>query len=124
VKWQKPPDELKQALERAVQGVECQKRMMFGFPAYFANGHMFLGLFESQLFMRLPDQIRAATERQAGPLRHLEPMPGRPMKEYFVLPGSFLANEKSLAALIAQAAAHAQSLPAKAKRPAKRRGSS
>lgn len=67
---------------------------------------MFLGLFESQLFMRLPDRLRAATERQAGLLRHLEPMPGRPMKEYFVLPGSFLANEKSLATLIGEAAAH------------------
>jgi TfoX/Sxy family transcriptional regulator of competence genes len=124
MKWQKAPEELKAALERAVQGTACEKRMMFGFPVCFTNGHMFLGLFESQVFIRLSDQLRAALETRTGPLRHLEPMPGRPMKEYFVLPASFYSSEKDFAALIADAAAHAKGLPAKAKKPGPRNGPS
>ena len=124
MKWQKAPEELKAALELAVQGTACEKRMMFGFPAYFTNGHMFLGLFESQVFIRLSDQLRSALEARTGPLRHLEPMPGRPMKDYFVLPASFYSSEKDFAALIAGAAVYAGVLPAKKKKPGSRNGPS
>jgi len=122
-KWQKAPEELKAALDRAVQGTVCEKRMMFGFPAYFADGRMFLGLFESKVFARLSDQLRSALEAKAGPLPHLEPMPGRPMKEYFVLPPSLYAHEKDFAKLIGEAAAHARTLPPKAKKTVARGGS-
>jgi TfoX/Sxy family transcriptional regulator of competence genes len=116
MKWQKAPEELKAALDRAVQGTTCEKRMMFGFPAFFVDGHMFLGLFESKVFARLSDQLRSALEAKVGPLPHLEPMPGRPMKEYFVLPPALYSNEKDFQKLIGDAAVHARSLPPRAKK--------
>jgi len=116
MKWRKAPEDLKTTLDLAMQGIGAEKRMMFGFPAYFINTNMFIGLFEDKLFIRLPDQLREATERRTGALKHLEPMPGRPMREYFVLPQSFYSTEKDFRALIAAAAAHARSLPAKVKK--------
>ena len=116
MKWQKAPADLVALLDRAIQGVDCEKRQMFGFPACFAAGHMFAGLFEARVFVRLPDQLRASVEKRSGPLRNLEPMPGRPMKEYFVLPESFYSHEAELAALLVQAAARARSLPVKVKK--------
>jgi hypothetical protein len=116
MKWQKAPEELKALLERASRDVDCEKRAMFGFPCCFANSHMFAGLFESRVFVRLSEPLRASLERKTGPLPHFEPMPGRAMKEYFVLPRSFYMNEADFAALLVGAAAHARTLPAKAKK--------
>jgi len=53
VKWIKAPEELKLLIEDLMAPVDCQKRPMFGYPAYFINGHMFAGLFQDKLFIRL-----------------------------------------------------------------------
>ena len=116
MKWRRAPEELKEILDRAMQGVDAEKRMMFGFPAFFINANMFTGLFEDKLFIRLSDELREATERRTGALKHLEPMPGRPMKDYVVLPESFCMKESGLEALIRAAAVHARMLPAKVKK--------
>jgi TfoX/Sxy family transcriptional regulator of competence genes len=116
MKWRKAPDELISILDLAMGGVDAEKRTMFGFPAYFINANMFIGLFEDKLFIRLPEELREATERRAGALKHLEPMPGRPMKAYVVLPQSFYSKERELTALVRAAADHARSLPAKVKK--------
>jgi len=65
-------------------------RPMFGGIAAFANGHMFTGLFGAELFVRLPDEQRAA-QLNAG-WHNLEPMPGKPMREYVVVPGEWRTN--------------------------------
>ena len=61
-------------------------RPMFGSVAGFVNGQMFMGLFAADLFVRLsePDRERLTSEAGGGPL---EPMPGRPMREYVTIPG-------------------------------------
>jgi hypothetical protein len=45
MKWRKAPHELKATLDLAIKGIGSEKRMMFGFPAYFINTNMFIGLF-------------------------------------------------------------------------------
>ncbi|MCX7039645.1 MAG: hypothetical protein NT005_11015 [Spirochaetes bacterium] len=45
MKWRKAPEDLKTTLDLAMQGIGAEKRMMFGFPAYFINTNMFVGLF-------------------------------------------------------------------------------
>ncbi len=117
MKWRKAPEELKAVLDLAMRGVAAEKRMMFGFPAYFINANMFIGLFEDKLFIRLSDDLRKSTEQRTGALKDLEPMLGRPMKDYVVLPQSLYSKEKDLEELIAAAAIHARSLPPKAKKP-------
>ena len=54
-------------------------RPMFGSVAAFANGYMFMGLFAPELFVRLPDDERAA--QMAAGWHQLEPMPGKPMRD-------------------------------------------
>ena len=57
---------------------------MFGSVAAFVTGQMFMGLFADELFVRLGEADRDAA-RAAG-AGVLEPMPGRPMREYVTLP--------------------------------------
>jgi TfoX/Sxy family transcriptional regulator of competence genes len=57
---------------------------MFGAIAAFTNGWMFMGLFATELFVRLDEAGTAAvTAAGGGPL---EPMPGKPMKGYITIP--------------------------------------
>jgi len=51
MKWVKAPDELKILPEEVMKGFECEKRLMFGYPAFFINSNMFAGLFQDQLFV-------------------------------------------------------------------------
>jgi TfoX/Sxy family transcriptional regulator of competence genes len=57
---------------------------MFGAIAAFTNGWMFMGLFASDLFVRLSDEDDAAVRAVGGTV--LEPMPGKPMRGYVTLP--------------------------------------
>jgi hypothetical protein len=55
-------------------------RPMFGSLAAFANDQMFMCLFADELYYRLGEEDRTGLEAAGG--RALEPMPGRPMREY------------------------------------------
>ena len=84
----KSDTEDKTAFRRLVPDDErVTTRPMFGSVAAFANGHMFMGLFGVELFVRLPEEQRAA-QLDAG-WHNLEPMPGKPMREYVVVPGEW-----------------------------------
>jgi hypothetical protein len=56
MKWRKAPDELKATLDLAMRGVDAE------------------------LFIRLPDELREATERRVGSLKHPGPMPAEVKK--------------------------------------------
>ena len=60
-------------------------RPMFGSVAAFVTGQMFMGLYADELFVRLPAEGRRMVMEAGG--GQLEPMPGRPMREYVTLPG-------------------------------------
>jgi hypothetical protein len=114
VKWTKAPDALKLHIEDLMKDIECEKRPMFGHPAFFINRNMFAGLFGSKVFLRLsPGQ--AVTLSKAFPgLSHLQPMPGRPMKEYYELPEKLHMDPKLVSRVILEAAAYCRNLPPKA----------
>jgi hypothetical protein len=119
VKWLKAPEELKKLLEDAIQGIQCDKRPMFGYPAYFKNANLFAGLFQDQLFARLsPEQVKSLGASYS--LANLEPMSGRPMREYFVLPVDLRVNVKKLHEVLMAAAEHTGRLPTKKPKPAKK----
>ena len=60
-------------------------RPMFGNISAFVNGNMFAGLFGNDLFVRLSEENRKELlEKEGASL--LEPMKGKPMKEYVVIP--------------------------------------
>jgi TfoX/Sxy family transcriptional regulator of competence genes len=120
MKWVKAPEELKSTVQALMEGVECEMKPMFGYPAYFINKNMFAGLFQDKLFLRLsPDQVTSL--KKAFPdLSLLEPMPGRPMKDYHTIPEKLYKNSTKISRVIAEAAEHCRSLPAKAQKPRKK----
>jgi TfoX/Sxy family transcriptional regulator of competence genes len=123
MKWIKAPEELRTFIESLMQPVECEKRPMFGYPAFFINKNMFAGLFQDKLFLRLsPDQFAILKERFPS-IANLEPMPGRPMKDYFVIPEKLYRDNKLMPKVVAECAAYCKGLapmPAKVKKPARK----
>jgi TfoX/Sxy family transcriptional regulator of competence genes len=86
---------------------------MFGYPALFLNGNMFAGTFQDKVVARLADDARARALGSGA--KQFEPMPGRPMKEYVVVPATDVVKPAALAKWIAQAHAYATTLPEKTK---------
>ena len=108
------PEELKSTFEKAMLSVPlAEKRKMFGYPCAFTNGQMFAGLHQENMILRLSaeDRLRFLELEDA---KVFEPMPGRPMREYVVIPESILIKESELDAWLVKAFEYASSLPPKA----------
>ncbi|HIH44007.1 MAG TPA: TfoX/Sxy family protein [Candidatus Methanoperedenaceae archaeon] len=110
MKWQKPDEELGRLLEASLASFNVRKKKMFGFPAYFVNDNMLAGVFEDKLFLRMPEKDR---QEMAGGIRPFEPVSGRTMREYVVLPASVYGNPDKLGELLEHSYAYASSLPQK-----------
>jgi len=106
-----------EAFEAAMPGAPAVKRPMFGYPCGFVNGNMFMGLFADKMFVRLPEDSRAELMGIGG--TPFEPMPGRPMRDYVVLPEAIVTKPAELKAWAGKALRYGESLPAKKKKPAK-----
>ena len=117
MEFRKSPKELIDAFEAAMPGAPAVKRPMFGYPVGFVNGNMFMGLFADKMFVRLPEDSRAELMGIGGST--FEPMPGRPMRDYVVIPATIIAKPAELKSWAAKALSHGESLPAKKKKSAK-----
>lgn len=118
--WTKSPAGLVAAFEAALPSPPALSRPMFGYPAGFVNGHLFMSLFQDFMVLRLPDGPRAELLAMEG-AHVFEPMAGRPMKEYVAVPPALVSDPAALEPWVAQALAYAGSLPPKAKKaPAKK----
>jgi TfoX/Sxy family transcriptional regulator of competence genes len=110
--FHKAPPELVERFAEVMAAVpDAQLRKMFGYPAAFANGYMFTGLHEDRWVIRLPDEARS--ELAAIGATPFEPMPGRPMRGFVVLPEALVADRDALVPWLNQALAHVLSLPPK-----------
>lgn len=116
----KAPEEMVRTFENALKDFPmATQRKMFGYPAAFVNGNMFTGLFQEEMFLRLSDEDRAAIRKEYGvPL--FEPMPGRPMRGYVLVPRYVLKSPKLLRAWVTKGMEYTKSLPPKVKRGAKK----
>jgi TfoX/Sxy family transcriptional regulator of competence genes len=111
--WRKSPPELVAAFASlAARRPELAVRRMFGYPAAFVGGHMTTALHEDRWIVRLPADDRAALLAEPGATA-FEPMPGRPMKEYVVLPADVAADPAALDAWVDRAITHVRTLPPK-----------
>jgi len=88
-------------------------RPMFGNLASFINGKMFAGLFGDSLFVRLSEKDRPEFLRIKG-TGSFEPMQGRPMKRYFVVPKSWIGQPNLIRPWIRKALESTGKIPAKA----------
>ena len=119
MKWIKAPEELKAFIESLMQSVDCEKRPMFGYPAFFIKKNMFAGLFQDKLFLRLSPEQLASLKEAFPTIANLEPMPGRPMKDYFVIPEKLYRDKKQMPKVVEECAAYCQTLAVKASTPKK-----
>jgi TfoX/Sxy family transcriptional regulator of competence genes len=87
-------------------------RPMFGNLAAFVNGNMFAGLFGEDLFVRLPEDESIAVKGKGG--RDFEPMPGRAMKGYVIVPTTWRDKPDAPAAWIKRALELTAKMPPKA----------
>ena len=112
-KWQKPSAALVEAFNTAIVQVPgAEPWRMFGCPCAFANGQMFAGVHQETLFVRLPENERQELLKLAG-AHPFEPMAGRPMREYVVLPAALVASDDDLHNWLVRGLQYAQSLPPK-----------
>lgn len=92
-----------------------EARRMFGYPCLFINGNMFAGLFETGLFLRLPEAERKEFLRLKGATR-FEPLPGRVMREYVVAPPALAGQPEELKVWLHKALAYGSTLPEKSRK--------
>ncbi|MGH8971365.1 MAG: TfoX/Sxy family protein [Actinomycetes bacterium] len=94
------------------------RRKMFGNVAGFSGDAMFLCLFGDRVAVRLDEDDRARLLAEPG-TEQFEPMPGRPMREYVVLPGTWRDDPARAHEWVGRSAAYAATVPPK-KKPAKK----
>jgi TfoX/Sxy family transcriptional regulator of competence genes len=120
VPFEKSPPELVarfQELADLVPGAD--RKQMFGYPSCVLDGHMFMGLFEDHLVLRLrPADLEAFLAEEGG--EPFEPMPGRPMTGYVVVPATMVAQPEVVDRWVAKALACARELPPKKPKAAKK----
>jgi TfoX/Sxy family transcriptional regulator of competence genes len=116
MKWRKSPDALVQAFDHCLPIVAgVQRKAMFGYPCAFLNGHLFCGLHQDSIIVRLPEARRDALVAEGASV--FEPMPGQAMREYVLAPAEIVADRERLRALLGEALSHASSLAQKPKKP-------
>ena len=111
--WRKSSEALVQRFAELVPpDPRVERRQMFGYPAAFAGGNLFMSLFEESMILRLAEAHRAELLSLAR-ARLFEPMPGRPMREYIVVPDAMVGDSNAVRTWVERALGYATSLPAK-----------
>ncbi len=116
--FEKSPPELIARFDELAGGApEATRKLMFGFPSLVLGGHMFMGLYEDLLVLRLGADDRDALMAAGGQV--FSPMAGRPMKDYVVVPEAVLADSAAMTGWVERALAYAAALPPKKPKAAK-----
>jgi TfoX/Sxy family transcriptional regulator of competence genes len=121
--WEKSSPELVAFFEMlAPQEPGIVYKKMFGYPACFVHGNLFVGLFKQNLLFRLPEADFANFLKLDG-AAHFEPMPGRRSKGFAIWTDPLRRDPKLVARWILRSLEFARSLPAKDKpKPAIKKG--
>src|SRR5690242_18359245 len=114
----KPSERAKAAFQKLVPSDPAvSTRPMFGNLSAFVNGNMFCGLFGEDLFVRVSDEDQAKIRKQGGTA--FEPMAGRAMTGYAVVPSGWQKKPDATRAWILTALSWSKALPPKGAKAAK-----
>jgi TfoX/Sxy family transcriptional regulator of competence genes len=111
--WERSSAELTARFQEITASVDgLTQRKMFGETAGFVNGNLVTGLHSGRWFVRLPEGQQAEAMALPGAVA-FEPMAGRPMRGYTVLPAEVVGDDDTLRPWLDRAVAFGRSLPAK-----------
>ena len=114
----KPSEQAKAAFHKLVPpDPAVTTRPMFGNLSAFVNGNMFCGLFGEDLFVRVSEDDQAKIRKQGG--KAFEPMAGRAMTGYVVVPAGWQKKSDATRSWIALALSWSRALPPKGAKVAK-----
>jgi TfoX/Sxy family transcriptional regulator of competence genes len=120
--WRKPPQELVDYFDSVIPDGPAPVgfKPMFGGPCYWTGGNMFAAIHQESMIVRLGEEDRQVLLREPGAAL-FEPMEGRPMREYVVIPPQIVADREAVRFWLAKGLAFTASLPPKVKKPRKPR---
>src|SRR5689334_5175287 len=95
---------------------EATRRLTFGYPCLYVGGNMVTGLFGDSWHVRVGKDDMAALLALPG-ARPFEPMPGRPMTGFTLLPASIVDDDAAVRDWVARAIAHVSTMPVKTPKP-------
>jgi TfoX/Sxy family transcriptional regulator of competence genes len=114
--WRKSPPTLVSLFDSVIpDDRRISRRKMFGYPAAFVNGNLFAGLHQESFILRLSAADREIMKDRLGATT-FEPIKGRQMREYVVLPEDLLTDGAQLARWLEQSLAYAHTLVPKSKK--------
>lgn len=96
MEWKKVSTEIAEFIDHELTPFNCDKKKMFGCPVYFVNNNMFAGVQQDNLFIRLSEKDREEIFALNDEVKSFEPMEGRIMKDYVVLPESVFTQKEFL----------------------------
>src|SRR2546425_7346616 len=98
--WKKSSAE---AVERFVGALPTDaaggRRKMFGYEACFVNGAFWTGMYQDEMVIKLPLEVKDQLPELAK-ASQFDPMGGRPMKNWWVIPRAVSESPKKLSALL------------------------
>ena len=116
MKWKRPSERMIEFFDAILPGgSRVERKKMFGCPVGFINGNMFMGLHNDRIILRLSEGEREDFIRQYN-AQIFEPMPGRKMRDYIVVPEKLFMNVTTLKAWCEKSYEYASKLKPKEKK--------
>ncbi len=124
---EKPTPAALQSFEAAWTAAAAQgdgavdRKRMFGMPAAFVNGNMFMGVFANGIILRFAEDDRQRLLQSDG-IGPFSPRPGgNPWKDYISVDADQWGDSDELGAWAAAARAHTAKMPVKVPKPRKKK---
>lgn len=93
---------------------DITRRRLFGCQCYWANGYIFTGIDSTGWFVRLSPEDREAIKKKYN-AKHFDPLGGKPMREYIMLPEEVLEDQELIDHYLEQSLAFVRAMPPKEK---------
>ena len=98
--------------------VRAVRKQMFGMPAGFVNGNMFMGVWDDGVLLRLDDDTLSRVRGLPG-IGSFAPMEGRTWKDYALVSAGRWGDARELVEWARKALEHTAKMPAKSATPKK-----
>jgi hypothetical protein len=107
-----PPELIERFDSIAADFPEAARRLTFGYPCLYVGGNMVSGLYESSWHVRLGPDDRRELEAIPGAAT-FEPMPGRPMTGFTLLPPAIVDDDEAVRRWVRKAVTFGATMPPK-----------